>query len=200
MASEDSKGIPTARSIDHVGVSVPDLDEAVEYFEDVLGAELVYRATPPIDESVSDWMERNLGVHPDTTMRLAKLRLGPNVMVELLDYDDPTGRDEAPKNSDNGASHICFYVDDMEAALEYFEDVPDTEVLGDARLAEEGPEEGQTFVYVTTPWGFQLELITTPDDTAFKQSDREDWHKENWYVPAPSWDARPQWDEDVDWK
>jgi catechol 2,3-dioxygenase-like lactoylglutathione lyase family enzyme len=193
--TNDPTGIPTAKSIDHLGISVSDLDEAQEFFVDVLGADLIYRASPPIDESVADWMERNLGVHRDSTMRLAKLRLGPNVMVELLDYDDPTASDEVPDNSVNGASHVCFYVDNMDAALEYLTQYDGVEVQGEPRVAEEGPEEKQTFVYVTAPWGFQLELITTPEDTAFRVEDREDWNREDWFTPAPSWDARPDWSD-----
>lgn len=39
-------GIPTARNVDHVGVTVPDLDGAVSFFVDVLGCEVIYRTVP----------------------------------------------------------------------------------------------------------------------------------------------------------
>jgi catechol 2,3-dioxygenase-like lactoylglutathione lyase family enzyme len=184
-------GIPTARSIDHIGYTVPDLDEAHEFFVEVLGCELLYRATPPIDESVARWMSTNLGVHPDSTMRLAKYRCGPATNVELLEYTDPDQRTEHPANSDYGASHLCFFVEDMDAAVEYLEAVDGVEFQGDPRLAEEGPETGQTFVYFTAPWGLQLELIHTPPDTKYRKETDADV-----YGPAPSWDARPSWDGD----
>jgi catechol 2,3-dioxygenase-like lactoylglutathione lyase family enzyme len=191
MSDGTHTGIPTARSIDHVGISVPDLDEAREFFVDVLGCETVFETTPPIDESTQDWMERNLGVHSDSTMELAKLRCGPNAMVELLDYDDPERREETPTNSDNGAAHLCFQVDDVEAALDYLRDVDGVEIQGEPRTAEEGPEAGQTFVYFTTPWGLQLEIMNTPADTAFLREDTDGWNDDHWLPPAPDWDARP---------
>lgn len=178
-----SPGIPTARSIEHVGISVPDLDEAESFFVEVLGCEPIYRATPPVDDSVKDWMATNLGVHPESTMRLVKMRCGPTTNVELLEYDDPTGTDEHPKNSDAGATHLCFFVDDMDAAVEYLEGVEGVEIQGEPRVAEEGPEEGQTFVYFRAPWGLQLELIHTPADVGYTSTTDE-----RLVGPAPEWD------------
>lgn len=188
--ADDSSGIPTARNVDHVGITVPDLDEAVAFFEEVLGCETVYRATPPVDESVRDWMERNLGVHPDSTMRLARLRCGPTTNVELLDYDDPTQRDEHPTNSDPGAVHLAFFVDDMDAAVEYLEGVGGVEIQGEPRYTEDGPEEGQTFVYFRAPWGLQLELVHTPEDVGYKEMTDV-----RAFGPAPDWESRPEWNE-----
>lgn len=191
MATDDSDGIPTARNVDHVGITVPDLDEAVTFFEDVLGCETVYRATPPVDDSVRNWMERNLGVHPDSTMRLARLRCGPTTNVELLEYDDPTQDDEHPKNSDVGAAHLAFFVEDVDAAIEYLEDVDGVEIQGEPRYNEDGPEEGQTFVYFRAPWGLQLELIHTPEDVGYKEITDV-----RAFGPAPDWKAEPAWESD----
>lgn len=196
MVSGSENGIPGARCVDHFGITVPDLEEAESFFVEVLGCETIYRATPPIDESVKDWMERNLGVHRDSTMRLAKLRCGPNAMVELLEYDDPTQKDEHPKNSDPGASHLCFQVEDMDTSLEYVQQFAGVEVQGEPRVAEEGPEAGQSFVYFTTPWGLQLELIETPSETAFRTEPHSGWNPEQWLTPPPSWQSRPSWSAD----
>lgn len=189
MPANDSNGIPTARNVDHIGLTVPDLDEAEEFFVDVLGCETVYRATPPVDEDVQDWMAKNLGVHPESTMRLARLRCGPTTNVELLDYDDPTQSDDHPNNSDAGAAHLAFFVDDIDAAIEYLRDVDGVEMQGEPRYNEEGPEEGQVFVYFRAPWGLQLELIYTPDDVGYKELTDV-----RAFGPAPDWDADPEWE------
>jgi len=42
-------GIPTARSVDHVGFTVPNLDEAVSFFTRVLDCDLLYRTRPYFD-------------------------------------------------------------------------------------------------------------------------------------------------------
>lgn len=191
MASEPaSTGIPTARSVEHIGITVPDLDEAEEFFVDILGCEKVFEGTPPIDESVKDWMERNLGVHRESKMRFMKLRCGPSTNVELLEYDDPTQREEHPTNSDPGATHLCFYVEDMEAAVEYLEEVPGVELQGEPRTAEGGPLDGLTFLYFRTPWGLQLEILHAPDDVGYKRAGHT-----NDLDPAPSWDYEPEWDQ-----
>ncbi|WP_312910264.1 VOC family protein [Natronosalvus caseinilyticus] len=187
-SSSTSDGIPTARNVDHVGITVPDLEEAIAFFEDALGCETIYRATPPVDDSVQDWMHRNLGVHPESTMRLARLRCGPTTNVELLEYDDPTQTDEHPKNSDAGAAHLAFFVEDVDAAVAYLEDVDGVELQGEPRYNEEGPEEGQVFVYFRAPWGLQLELIFTPDDVGYTKSTDA-----RAFGPAPEWDAEPSW-------
>ncbi|MFB6130485.1 MAG: VOC family protein [Salinigranum sp.] len=189
MTANEYSGIPTATNVDHVGVTVPDLDEAEAFFVDVLGCEILYRATPPVDETVRDWMARNLGVHPESTMRLVKMRCGPSTNVELLEYDDPTGTDEHPDNGDAGASHLCFFVEDIDAAVAYLDGVEGVEFQGEPRTAEEGPEEGQTFVYFRAPWGLQLELIHTPPDVAYRETTDVRAHG-----PAPSWGARVEWD------
>jgi catechol 2,3-dioxygenase-like lactoylglutathione lyase family enzyme len=41
-----SKGIVSARHVDHVGFTVPDLDAAIEFFERALGADLLWKLGP----------------------------------------------------------------------------------------------------------------------------------------------------------
>jgi len=38
-------GVPTARSVDHVAFTVPDLDEAIRFFVEVIGGEHVFTTT-----------------------------------------------------------------------------------------------------------------------------------------------------------
>src|SRR4051794_35062762 len=82
------RGIPTARSVEHVAFTEPDLDEAVDFFVDVLGADELYRVGPFSDPD-GDWMETQLGVHLRASCEVAHLRLGPNVNLELFSWDAP---------------------------------------------------------------------------------------------------------------
>ena len=63
-------GIPTYDTVDHIGITVPDLEAAVAFFTDVLGAELWYREGPSEDPD-GDEMWRELRVHPRASVRLA---------------------------------------------------------------------------------------------------------------------------------
>src|SRR5215468_7632375 len=61
-ATAARRGIPTAISIDHYGYVVPDLDQAVAFFTDVLGFELLSLDDPIAfgDDSFARWYH----VHP----------------------------------------------------------------------------------------------------------------------------------------
>ena len=42
----DSTGIPGLRGTDHIGFTVPDLEQAVDFFVNVIGCELSYELGP----------------------------------------------------------------------------------------------------------------------------------------------------------
>ena len=102
-----SKGIVSARHVDHVGITVPDLDVAIQFFEQALGADLLWKLGP-FDETPT-------GV-PIRSINIAMLRLGPSINVELMAFDADTQQRTMPSNIDYGATHIAFFVDDIEAA------------------------------------------------------------------------------------
>jgi catechol 2,3-dioxygenase-like lactoylglutathione lyase family enzyme len=125
-------GIPTARSVDHVAFTVPDLDQAIAWFVDVLGAEHAFTAGPFETPPDSDWMTTNVGVHPRTAVRIGMLRLGPATNLELFEYTGPGERRATwPSNDDVGAAHLCIYVDDLERAIDYLRDQEDVSFLGE---------------------------------------------------------------------
>src|ERR671916_2459467 len=91
-------GIPGATAVHHVAYTVPDLNQAVEFFTDVIGAELVY-ILGPVQDSEGDWMTRQLGVAADARAHVAMLRLGPVTNLELFEYTAPDQRQSLPRNS-----------------------------------------------------------------------------------------------------
>ncbi|MEU7527617.1 VOC family protein [Saccharothrix sp. NPDC042600] len=159
--------IPGARAVHHVAYTVPDLDQAVRFFVDVVGAELVYRLGP-VEDPDGDWMTRKLGVDPQASTNIAMLRLGPVTNLELFEYTAPDQRRELPRNSDWGGHHLAIHVDDVDAAVAYLRDQPGVTVLGEPETIEDGPIAGDRWVYFTTPWGMQLELINLPPGAPFE--------------------------------
>jgi catechol 2,3-dioxygenase-like lactoylglutathione lyase family enzyme len=155
--------IPSFDTIDHFGVTVPDLEEAVEFFTEVLGAEDWYREGP--SEEAGDTMWRELRVHPRASVRLAMLKLGSTTTLELLEYTLPPGEETTapPRNSDHSAAHIGLRVRDVDAAAAYLRDVPGVEVLEGPVTVEGGGSDGLKWVYFTTPWGSMMELVQLPD-------------------------------------
>ncbi|MEJ8642003.1 VOC family protein [Streptomyces sp. MS1.HAVA.3] len=98
-------GIPTARNVDHFAYTVPDLDQAVGFFVDVLGAELLY-TLGPVEDRDTDWMARQLAVHPRASTRIALLRFGPVTNLELFQYTAPGQRTDIPRAVDVGGHRL----------------------------------------------------------------------------------------------
>ena len=152
----------------HVAYTVPDLDQAVRFFVDVIGAELAYRLGP-IEDSDGDWMAVKLGVDPKAVGQIAMLRLGPTLNLELFEYTAPGQNRSLPRNSDWGGHHLAIHVDDVDKAVEYLRTVPGVRVFGEPETIEDGPIAGDRWVYFSTPWGMQLELINLPAGLPFER-------------------------------
>ena len=87
--------------IDHIGIAVSNLDEAVKLYKDVLGLEL-----------------HGTEVVPEQKVRVAFLPVG-DTEVELLESTSAEGPiAKFIEAKGQGIQHIAFRVDDIEAALE----------------------------------------------------------------------------------
>ncbi|MBD0742682.1 VOC family protein [Streptomyces sp. CBMA152] len=167
MTTATTTRAPGLSAVHHIAFTVPDLDEAVVFFTEVLGAETAYR-TGPIATPDSDWMHRHLGVHPRSTAHIAMLRLGPTLNLELFEYTGPGRRERMPGNSDWGGHHLAFWTDDFDACIRHLAATPGVRVLGEPEQVGEGPIRGTRWVYFTTPWGQHLELVHAPDHQPYQ--------------------------------
>ncbi len=168
-------GMPGLRGTDHIGFTVPNLEEAVSFFVDVIGCEVFYRLGP--FRSDDDWMQTHLDVHPATVMRqLAFLRCGHGSNFEIFEYQASDQNRRQPRNSDIGGHHLAFYVDDFDIALAHLK-AHGVRILGEPTVRTAGPSAGQTWVYFLSPWGMQLELVSYPDGKAYElDTPRRLWH------------------------
>jgi catechol 2,3-dioxygenase-like lactoylglutathione lyase family enzyme len=157
--------IPGVTRIDHIGITVPDLDQAREFFVDVLGCEYLYTLGPLQDDD-GHWMSEHLNVDDRAVVpRLHFYRLGGQAIFELFEYQAPGQRPEPPRNSDIGGHHIALYVEDLDAAVADLHR-RGLRVLGQP-TASKGAHEGQRWVYFLSPWGLQCELVSYPNGKAF---------------------------------
>lgn len=147
----------TVRGVDHVGLTVPNLEEAIRFFADALGFSELYRIGP--FEAADDWMARRLGVHPRTRIpQIAVLENGSGARLELFEYEAPDQADAIPRNSDIGGHHVAFYADDLPDAIARMQQ-HGAELMDAPTTMTEGPSAGETWVYLRSPWGLQLELV-----------------------------------------
>lgn len=150
--------IPGVRWADHIALTVPDLDEAVRFFVEALGAEELYRSTRGPDAT---FMPENFDVSQDAALTLAMLRMPPNLNVELFEWTTSERRVEHPRHSDAGGHHLCFVVDDVDEAVAVLREIPGVRLLGDRKeVAGDSPRvAGNRWTYFLTPWGLLMEIV-----------------------------------------
>jgi catechol 2,3-dioxygenase-like lactoylglutathione lyase family enzyme len=172
--------------MDHVGITVPDINQAIEWFEDVMGA-----AAPltfgPFSDPVGTFMQDLLDVDPRAVIsQITMLRIGRSANIELFQYSAPDQRRDFPRNSDWSGHHIAFYVTDIDDAVAYMESRGVRKLLGPLPVTD-GPAAGQSINYFRTPFGTYIELISYPHGMAYEHNRHVDvlWSpKENGLQPV----------------
>jgi catechol 2,3-dioxygenase-like lactoylglutathione lyase family enzyme len=169
MSVARADGIPSMVGVDHIGMTVPKLQDGIDFFTKVLGCQYVYTAGPFADPK-GKWMETNLAVDAGASTMLAMVRCGPTQNIELFEYDAKDQVKTPMKNSDVGGFHLAFYVTDLKQAVDYLKTVPGVQVLGDPTPVSGQPNGGETFVYFRTPWGANMELLTYPRGLGYEKT------------------------------
>lgn len=144
--------------VDHAAYTVPDLEQAVRFFVDVLGAEELYRSRRGPDAA---FMPTHFDVPADAALELAMLRMPPNLNIELFEWTGSDRRTEHPRHSDRGGHHLCFVVDDVDHALAGLALIPGVRILGERKeVGGDSPSvAGNRWCYFQTPWGLLMELV-----------------------------------------
>lgn len=152
--------------ISHVGLSVPDIDAAVTWYQDTLGFTLlsgpvtVNEASPVADTARSiygqEWKE----------MRQAHLAAGNNVGLELFQFVVPA---EQPAEEGfffirPGFFHLCLVSLDIDALAERI-----VAAGGSRRTPVLHPSERYSLCYCADPWGNALEI----NDHSYEQAHAE---------------------------
>jgi len=151
-------GVPGLRGAEHIGLTVPDMAAAVDFFTRVIGCHFVLDGGRVADPAL---MRDVLGVDPEASMQWCFLRCGAGPNIELFEYDAPDQEPFPPRNSDIGGHHIAFYVDDMATAVAHLRG-EGVEIMGDVQFIHHGPASGSQWLYFRAPWGLQLELVSYP--------------------------------------
>lgn len=154
---------PRFIEVDHVSWTVADADAVARFYMDVFGATELFRMGPldaadmPLGDDGRDWMESHVNV-AGAKLTLIMLKLTPNLNFQLVQYDKPAGRrTDLPRNCDLGGHHLGLKVNDVEKAAAYL-------TAHGCRAMEiihisEGPLAGKKNLYLSDPWGNQLEIV-----------------------------------------
>ena len=161
-------GLPGMRGHDHTGITVPDMNQAITFFTDVLGCQKIMSFGPFSDDK-GNFMKDALDVHPRAVItQITMVRCGFGSNIELFSYQSPDQQVVQPKNSDIGGYHIAIYVDDIKAADKYLKSKGVFTLFGPIPI-KEGPAAGQAILYFKAPWGLQMEAISYPDGMAYEK-------------------------------
>jgi len=96
------------RNFSHIGISVPDLDKAVEFYTDVMGWYLIMKPTDitedgsAIGQMCTDVFGPNWG-----SFRIAHLSTGDRVGVELFQFKDQVNPEDNFEYWKTGIFHFC---------------------------------------------------------------------------------------------
>lgn len=159
------------RGIDHIGITVPDIEQATLFFEQAFNARVLYHSVEPGDDNIDpEAQQKTLRLFPGTKIRAIRMLAMPHGPgVELFEMHGPEQQNPA-RPSDFGLQHFAVYVDDFKESISRFTAAGGemfTEPKPLSFPAEKG--EGNAFCYGKTPWGSVVELISWPSPMPYEK-------------------------------
>jgi len=130
----------------HYGITVSDLDRAVEFYRDVLGLEVIAEFSVGGDAFAT-------GVDVDgASAEFAHLDAG-DARIELVSYDPEGDTRNEPSLHEPGATHVGLEVEDLDAVYDALPNGVDT--LSEPQTTESGTK----ICFVRDPDGNLVELL-----------------------------------------
>lgn len=176
----DGRG-PLPRGINHIGLTVPELDSASDFLRRAFDARIAYDGlTPGEPPREGAETERQLGLPPGARIvrqRMVQIGLGPGIEMFEVRVDH---QQQPARLTDVGLNHVSVYVDDIDSALARAVAAGGTALSGPHANSPHEDTEGNASVYVAAPWGTLFELQTIPGGHCY------DEHSEThvWTPPA----------------
>jgi len=156
--------IPGYCHVDHVSITVADIDKSIDFYCRVFGAQVAYRMGPfdaaeiPKMEDGRDWTEAHVDVK-GARLSICMLKLAENLMLELFEYEKPVDQNTTPPgNGDIGGHHLAFKVENIEHAVAYLKENGCTAMAGPIMM-DDGPTVGARAQYLRDPFGNYMELM-----------------------------------------
>ncbi|OPC03552.1 glyoxalase [Elizabethkingia ursingii] len=139
----------------HVGITVSNLEKSIAFYEALTGTKV-----SNIDEIGGERMAKTQGLK-DTRIKYANLHLD-NLNIDILEYVLPAPEKTSYQNNQISAMHLCFEVDDIDAAMERLKEIgvePEGEPI--VFQEEDGLKSGfgTAVAYFRDPDGTNLEII-----------------------------------------
>jgi len=138
-------------TLDHIGIAVSDLDEALEFYRDALGLEL-----GPAEEVASERVRAQFLPVGEASLELLEATAPESAIARSVERRGP------------GIHHITLRVDDLQVALDRLK-------ARGVRLVDERPRAGAggslvAFIHPSAAQGVLIELKQMPEAPASERS------------------------------
>ncbi len=106
------------RTFSHIGLSVPDLEKAVEFYKNVLGWYVLMEPTEiKKDESAIGIMCNDVFGENWESFKIAHLSTGDKIGVEIFEFPNNVDRDDNFEYWKTGLFHFCIQDPDIEGLV-----------------------------------------------------------------------------------
>jgi catechol 2,3-dioxygenase-like lactoylglutathione lyase family enzyme len=181
MKNKTEVNMHEVRGMDHIGLTVPDMEEATEFFKNVFGAKVCYDVhTPDMPPQRGISAKRNVNLPEGASIdHIRLLRIGNTPCIELFHI-------KANKQSvidtivHYGLTHLAFYTDNIQLTAKKFVEAGGT-LCSDPHPLPSEIEGGEKnyWVYGQAPWGSLIELISYSSGIHYPEhSEAERWTPE----------------------
>jgi len=153
-AGGSSPGHLLVTGIDHVGITVRELERSLAFYRDLLGLRV-------IEISGEQDVGQIVGI-PGARVKTADLDVGDGRVLELLEYVAARADDVPQRPNAAGCPHVALHVHDIPTVLQrlaragHNPDGEPTTITGAIAF------EGATVVYLRDPDGAVIELVQRP--------------------------------------
>lgn len=148
--------MPEITRFNHVGVTVTDMDSALDFWRDLLGLTLLGRGVVEYEH-----LDHIVGL-AGTRIEWAELALPGGGLVELFRYLSPGGRRLGGEVNDAGKTHFCLEVKDLDGLLERLHRAGVRSAYPAPVEIPKGDWRGFRCVYVFAPDDVVVELVERP--------------------------------------
>lgn len=153
--------------LQHIGFTVPDMDQAVAFLTNIFGAVTVMECgSVDVDD---DFMKRHLGVPAGCKISDQRvLQVGNGSALELFEYTGPGKASAIKHNGEVGAMHLAFEVEDTYEVAERMR-ASGVDTLEGPTLIEGGPMDGLVWMYLRAPWGQYFEVLSAAGPLGYEK-------------------------------
>jgi catechol 2,3-dioxygenase-like lactoylglutathione lyase family enzyme len=130
----------------HVGVTVSDLERAIDFYCDILGLSVVAEF-----EVAGEAFETGVGIE-GASARFAHLD-GGSARIELVEYEPPADELPTPQLNEGGATHLGLEVDDLDV---FYTELPSSV---DTLSPPQTTETGTRILFLRDPEGNLIEIL-----------------------------------------